>query len=173
MNGPQNLQWPGGIGQPMTFQSSFVGPWLSLRITGTCIPRARNDGLVIRDLALLDCDPVRQRTAGCLHEPCAACLSRPGRWIKEAVVERRPIPGRDVAQRGLMHVGEGVRQYFGFDGPGGNAAQGRVEAVNRQIQLLQAAVDQLPGFAVACRIEHQHACQRPHFHGLDRASAAT
>ena len=88
----QHLDGLLGIVQRFAAQRGLIGPLLILRIAGTGVPGAGNGSLKIGGLAVLENDPVSNRTARCL--PIAYA---PGCSISVS----GPTPGPRTARRSL------------------------------------------------------------------------
>ena len=106
------------IGLPIS-EASY-GPFWPFSSRGTGVPGRRDDGLVVRDLAVLDHDPVRQRAARRLVEAEAALLAL---GEDRLVEDRRCRPWRCCRRAAPSASARGRRSpRCGRRAPGGGRA---------------------------------------------------
>src|SRR4051812_30373485 len=77
---------------------------LLLCVARRAVPRRRDDKLVVCDFAVLDLDPVSERSAGSLDKPNAFGFARPALWFPALVVEGGRLAGLHAVHQFLVEL---------------------------------------------------------------------
>src|SRR5512142_2765043 len=135
----------------------LVRPPLPFGVARRTVPRARHDALIIRDLFVLDVDPMAEAAARGLVEPEALSLFGPGSRIPFLAVVNDEVPFFHVGRELIEPYGKHFRRNQGLDAAGRDTAERREERCRTNPQFLERKVHDLFHALVARGVCDEHA----------------
>src|SRR5579871_5844720 len=123
MNRAENLNGLVGIRHFCADQSSFVRRALSVGIPRRGIPRARDNQLIVVNLAIFNFDPVGKRTTWRFGETDALGSCGPGRRIPFVTRERAGMATLDLLQQLIVELLHPVHDKAGLQTARSSAAE--------------------------------------------------